>query len=129
MTFTITEIFFNSSITKYNKLLLNISKLNRDKITFMSALRKFLVKNTVCSTDEFLSHCDVNWHLTIFNCVFYFISKNFYELSNLLIILWIVYTPMECILYNLVVHRFYICNCTFPIHMTLDYILINNLMH
>jgi len=39
----------------------------------MSALRKFLVKNTVYSTDEFFPlNCDVNWHLTIFNYVFYF---------------------------------------------------------
>ena len=64
----------------------------------MSALRKFLVKNTVYSTDEFLSlNCDVNWHLFL-NMSFIFNSKNYYELLNLLIILWLLYTAMDCTL-------------------------------
>jgi len=48
-------------------------KLHRDKITFKSELRKFLVQNAFYSIDELLSvNCDVNWQLFISAIVFYF---------------------------------------------------------
>jgi hypothetical protein len=47
----------------FNKLPLNISKLHRDTVSFMTAVRKVFVKDTFYSTDRLLSvNCDVNWH-------------------------------------------------------------------
>ena len=100
-----------SSIKTFTKLPLNILKLYINTTTFKSVLRKFLVTNACYSKDEFLStNCGVNYHLTTF-VSFIFNSKN-----N--IILWILYMATDCILENIAMHRFYIYNCTFAIHLT-----------
>jgi hypothetical protein len=58
---SIQKDFIYSSIRIFNHLPTNILRLHRDIRAFKSALRKFLVKNTSYSIDEFLSvNCDTN---------------------------------------------------------------------
>jgi hypothetical protein len=84
-----------------------MSKPLRDTSTFKSILRKFLVRNAVSSIYKLSINCYVNEHLFL-SVSFIVNTKTYYEHLNLLIIRWIVYIALECILYILVIHRFYV---------------------